>query len=168
MSSDPKSSTSEPLVTQMRAPHQLSSRKTPGPSAGSPNNNAQGSKPALPPPKTSLPDYATPSASVSAFCRAVLQKLIPPQFYGVGQDGVRNRKIILKHVDRFIRMRRFESLSLHEVCKGLKVGARLSTSETERRTENIANIRCQKGNMYTMAGVSEDPRTYLVITLRTL
>ncbi|KAJ5952017.1 uncharacterized protein N7479_010430 [Penicillium vulpinum] len=57
--------------------------------------------------QVSLTDYATPASSVSAFCRAVIQKLIPRQFWG--------------HVDRFIKLRRFESLSLHEVCKGIKI-----------------------------------------------
>lgn len=72
-------------------------------------------------PKLSLTDYATPASSVSAFCRAVLQKLIPPGFFGSGPNGVSNRKTVMKHVDSFIKKRRYESLSLHEVCKGLKV-----------------------------------------------
>ncbi|KAF5865472.1 hypothetical protein ETB97_003730 [Aspergillus alliaceus] len=29
--------------------------------------------------------------------------------------------VVFRHVDRFVRMRRFESLSVHEVCKGIKV-----------------------------------------------
>lgn len=72
-------------------------------------------------PKVSLTDYATPASSVSAFCRAVLQSLIPPRFFGNGRDGLCNRKVVMKHVDSFIKLRRYESLSLHEVCKGLKV-----------------------------------------------
>ncbi|KAF7530544.1 hypothetical protein PCG10_000053 [Penicillium crustosum] len=71
--------------------------------------------------QVSLTDYATPASSVSAFCRAVIQKLIPRQFWGVGPDGVSNLKHVLRHVDRFIKLRRFESLSLHEVCKGIKI-----------------------------------------------
>jgi telomerase reverse transcriptase len=46
---------------------------------------------------------------------------MPPVFFGNGLDGVCNRRIVLKQVDTFIKMRRYESLSLHEVCKGLKV-----------------------------------------------
>jgi telomerase reverse transcriptase len=75
----------------------------------------------VPGPKQTLMDYATPSSSVSAFCRGVLRKVIPPQFYGAGQHQKSNQEIVFSHVDRFIRLRRFESLSLHEVCKGLKV-----------------------------------------------
>lgn len=74
-------------------------------------------------PKLSLTDYATPASSVSAFCRAVLHRLIPHRFFGDGKSGVWNRKNIMAHVDSFIKLRRFENLTLHEVCKGLKVCA---------------------------------------------
>lgn len=111
-----KSTVSEPLITQPPAPNQSSSNSVPGLSLRSAD-----SRTAPPGPKPTLTDYATPPSSVSAFCRAVLHNLIPSQFYGVGQDGVSNKRIVLKHVDSFVRLRRFESLSLHEVCKGLKV-----------------------------------------------
>jgi telomerase reverse transcriptase len=71
--------------------------------------------------KVNLTDYATPASAVSAFCRAVILKIVPARFFGEGPEGFANRKIIMKHVDSFIKMRRFESLSLHEVCSGLKV-----------------------------------------------
>ena len=74
-----------------------------------------------PEPKLCLTDYATPASSVSAFCRSVLQKLIPLQFFGEGSGGIFNRNLIMKHVDSFIKLRQFESLSLHEVSQGLKV-----------------------------------------------
>lgn len=74
-------------------------------------------------PKQSLTDYATPASSVSAFCRAVLRKLIPHTFFGDGPDGVSNLRIVLKHVNSLIKMRRYESLSLHQMCKGFKVFA---------------------------------------------
>ncbi|KAJ6121653.1 Telomere reverse transcriptase [Penicillium capsulatum] len=75
----------------------------------------------IPKPKPSLTDHATPASSVSAFCRAVIQRLVPLKFFGQGAEGVSNRKLILKHVDSFIKLRRFENLSLHEVCKALKI-----------------------------------------------
>lgn len=71
--------------------------------------------------KVNLTDYATPASAVSAFCRAVLLKIVPLQFFGDGSSGLANRKIIMKYVDAFIKMRRFESPSLHEVCSSLKV-----------------------------------------------
>lgn len=86
-----------------------------------PPDENQDCQPRVKKPKLSLTDYATPASSVSAFCRAVLQRLIPPRFFGDGEHGLWNRKIVMKHVDCFIKLRRYESLSLHEVCKGLKV-----------------------------------------------
>lgn len=53
----------------------------------------------------------------------------------------------MKHVDRFVRMSRFESLSLHEVCKGLKVCLQ------------IYLLKCkmlkQSGYLHLVAGVSK-------------
>lgn len=72
-------------------------------------------------PKLSLTDYATPASSVSAFCRAVLHRLLQPRFFGDGEHEFWNRRIVMKHVDSFIKLRRYESLSLHELCNGLKV-----------------------------------------------
>ncbi|PGH27913.1 hypothetical protein AJ80_00463 [Polytolypa hystricis UAMH7299] len=100
----------------------------------------------------SMTDYATPPAAVSAFCRAVLQKLIPNDLFGMGEDGARNRDIVMRHIDTFIHLRRFESLSLHEVSQGLKItcvkwlepphkeengapSAKLSVSDIRKRTE---------------------------------
>lgn len=117
---------SDQLVTQPRGAKQHAARDM-GPkesprTRNSTHDTGKGTaKSIVPEPKQSMMAYATPSSSVSAFCRAVLRKLIPPQFYGVGQHQKSNQEIVFSHVDRFIRMRRFESLSLHEVCKGIKV-----------------------------------------------
>ncbi|CAG8429897.1 unnamed protein product [Penicillium salamii] len=92
--------------------------------------------------KIGLTDYATPPSSVSAFCRAVLQKLIPRQLLGDGSEGNSNYRLILRHVDRFIKMRRFETLSLHETCKGIKITSigwleppQVQTSRSETRSK---------------------------------
>ncbi|KAF7718306.1 Uncharacterized protein PECH_001106 [Penicillium ucsense] len=96
-----------------------------------------------------LTDYASPASAVSAFCRAALHKILPIQCFGEGPDGVQNRKAIMDHVDSFIKMRRFESPSLHQVCSGLKItnipwlapprlvhsDAKLSLSDFRKRTE---------------------------------
>jgi Telomerase ribonucleoprotein complex - RNA binding domain len=76
----------------------------------------------LPPRKPSLIEHATPPSRVSAFCRAVLAHLIPHEFWGSGETQVHNEKILFRNVDRFITLRRFESLSLHEVSQGTRVG----------------------------------------------
>jgi telomerase reverse transcriptase len=66
-------------------------------------------------------DLATPSANVSAFCRAVLGRVIPDEFFGTGEDQTHNKQVLMKNVDRFIELRRFETLSLHDVMQGMKV-----------------------------------------------
>lgn len=98
-------------------------------------------KPVIQKTQVSLTEYATPASSVSAFCRAVIQKLIPRQFWGVGPDGISNLKLVLRHVDRFIKLRRFESLSLHEVCKGIKVGHRLHWTDRLRQSRTNSQAR---------------------------
>ncbi|KAF6840082.1 telomerase reverse transcriptase [Colletotrichum plurivorum] len=95
----------------------------------------------------SITDLATPTAHVSAFCRAVLANIIPNEFWGNGESQTFNRDIILKRVDHFIKLRRFESMSLQEVAEGLKVahmdwlappnlkGLKTSQSDMKKRLE---------------------------------
>lgn len=64
-------------------------------------------------------ESSTPAAHVSAFCQAVLTNVVPNEFWGSAQD--RNRELIMRNVDRFVTMRRFECLTLHEVVQGIKV-----------------------------------------------
>lgn len=119
----------ESLVTQVQAISPSSSKVLQKTQHGSSVSNAWSALPSVAhdcqprvrKPKLSLTDYATPASSVSAFCRAVIQRLIPRRSFGDGEHGDWNRKIVMKHVDSFIKLRRYESLSLHEVCKGLKV-----------------------------------------------
>ncbi|OKL61688.1 hypothetical protein UA08_02399 [Talaromyces atroroseus] len=100
--------------------------------------------------KICLLDHASPTSSVSAFCRATLRKLIPHEFFGQGEDGASNLRTMMKQIDRFIRLSRFESLTLHEVCKGFKItclrwleppscpssrGLNISLSDLRKRTE---------------------------------
>ncbi|EAW11871.1 telomerase reverse transcriptase [Aspergillus clavatus NRRL 1] len=116
---------SESLVTQRRGPQGSFAHASPlshlqeTPSVATFKAEATVSK--ILKPKLCLIDYATPCSSVSAFCRAALRKLVPPRFYGTGCHQRSNQDIVFRHVDRFVRMRRFESLSLHEVCKGIKI-----------------------------------------------
>ena len=67
--------------------------------------------------KISFTDHASSAGEISAFVHAIVGRVIPKQFFG----GVENQKAIMKHVDRFLRLRRFETLSLHDVIQGLKV-----------------------------------------------
>ncbi|KAK2040516.1 hypothetical protein LZ31DRAFT_40461 [Colletotrichum somersetense] len=65
-------------------------------------------------------ELATPAAHVSAYCQAILAKIIPNEFWGLGEDQVHNKNTILRRVDHFIRMRRFESMALCELTDGVK------------------------------------------------
>lgn len=76
--------------------------------------------------KSSLMDRATPTAMVSAFCRAVLCRLICHEFWGIGDVQAHNESVFYRNVDRFICLRRFETLSLHEAAQGMKVSSTLS------------------------------------------
>ncbi|KAF5699219.1 telomerase reverse transcriptase [Fusarium globosum] len=76
--------------------------------------------PALPYHK-SLVELATPSSQVSSFCQAVLSKIIPRDFWGDDAVQKRNKFTIMRNVDRFIRLRRFETMSLHEITQNMKM-----------------------------------------------
>ncbi|TAQ91363.1 hypothetical protein B7494_g281 [Chlorociboria aeruginascens] len=89
----------------------------------------------IPPKETTLTDQATPTSMVSAFCRAVLSKLIPHGFWGSGRVQVENKHVFFRNVDRFIALGRFESLTLHEVSQGLKL-----TMFEELKLEHAQNI----------------------------
>ncbi|PFH59674.1 hypothetical protein XA68_12026 [Ophiocordyceps unilateralis] len=99
------------------------------------------------PNQRSLVDVATPACYVSAFCQAVVSKIIPNQFWGDGDTMCHNKATFLHKVDHFIKLRRFESMSLHEISQGIKVadvawlrppgddGGRLSQSDMRKREE---------------------------------
>ncbi|XXG94534.1 hypothetical protein Hte_000791 [Hypoxylon texense] len=72
-------------------------------------------------PTASIFSLATPSSSISAFCQAVLRKIVPNGFWGSGSTAEHNESLFLKNVDKFISLRRFEGMSLHEVTQGMKV-----------------------------------------------
>jgi telomerase reverse transcriptase len=73
-----------------------------------------------------LPEYksiielACPTACVSAFCQAVLSKIIPDNFWGY-EKNCHNKMLFLRKVDHFIKLRRFEEMSLHEIAQEFKV-----------------------------------------------
>jgi telomerase reverse transcriptase len=62
-------------------------------------------------------DMACPTAHVSAFCRAVVAKVVPKRFWG-GDD---NKGTIMHYIDQFIHLRKFETLTLHQVTQKLRV-----------------------------------------------
>jgi telomerase reverse transcriptase len=54
---------------------------------------------------------------VSAFCRAIISKVIPQGFWG----NEHNKRVLMYWVDQFIDLRRFESLNLHQVTQNVQV-----------------------------------------------
>lgn len=71
-------------------------------------------------PKPSLVNFATSTAKVSAFCRACLFRLLPRELWGMGKVRVHNERVFYRNVDRFVSLRRYENLSLHEISQGMK------------------------------------------------
>ncbi|KAK4681468.1 Telomerase reverse transcriptase [Podospora pseudoanserina] len=96
---------------------------------------------------SSLTELATPTSSVSAFCQAILAKVIPNEFWGHGDAQEHNKACLLKKVHEFIHLRRFESMCLHEVMQGMKLqdidwlappglaNQKCSQSDMQKRTE---------------------------------
>lgn len=82
-------------------------------------------------------DLATPNHQVSAFCRAVINKVIPNDLWGEGETQTHNKHIFLRQIDRFICLRRFESLTLHEVLQDMKVCNFVSFSFSHRRDSDM-------------------------------
>ncbi|CAK7222169.1 Telomerase reverse transcriptase [Sporothrix eucalyptigena] len=68
-----------------------------------------------------LINLATPLPQVSAFCRAVIHKVVPDDFWGTGEAGANNKASVLKKVDMFVRLQRHENINLHGVLQGLKI-----------------------------------------------
>ncbi|KAK8083728.1 hypothetical protein PG996_002509 [Apiospora saccharicola] len=68
-----------------------------------------------------LVELSSSTSQVSAFCQSVLSKLVPDEFWGTGSVQEHNKKVVMKKVDQFIHLRRFEGMYLHEVMQGMKV-----------------------------------------------
>ncbi|OPB46795.1 telomerase reverse transcriptase [Trichoderma guizhouense] len=99
-----------------------------------------------------LPEYksvvelACPITCVSAFCQAALSKIIPDNFWG-SEKNCHNKIVFLRKVDHFIKLRRFEMISLHEIAQDFKVtelawlvppaceGQKTSPTDIKRRYE---------------------------------
>ncbi len=101
---------------------------------------------------SSIKHASTPS-QVSAFCRAVVSKVFPGELWGLGETRVHNRRAISCRIDRFIRQRRYESLTLHDVLQDIKIqdidwtapiagdtGRKMSASDFAKRKELMAEL----------------------------
>jgi hypothetical protein len=94
--------------------------------------------------KGPLVAYTTSAAQVSAFCRSVIGNLVPHEFWGTGDTGSHNRSVLTHAIDRFTKLRRFESLTLHDICHGMKVSLFVMLGTTRApRTPHILTIKDQ-------------------------
>ena len=108
-----------PLIERADLPPKQLGSQLPGPSSRS-SLDAATPEVRAEPPRAPLVSLATPPSDVSAFCRAVLSNLTPNRFWGEGSEGQENKDVVMGSIDRFVRLRRFENLSLHAVFQGLK------------------------------------------------
>jgi len=128
--------------TQLSSPHSALL-----PSSGNQENGSRGRA------TDSILAHATPTAHVSAFCRAVVRRILPGNALGAGEDGEHNLAVLLSQVDVFVRMRRYENLSLHEVYQNLRINciswlcpstmitkAKLSQTDWEKRLELLLEL----------------------------
>lgn len=79
--------------------------------------------PVVPSNDSSFLGFATPPASVSAFSRAVIARVVPDGFWGLNEARQHNKQLMMRKIDHFISLRKFESLSLHETLQEFKVYA---------------------------------------------
>lgn len=95
-----------------------------------------------------LPEYKSvvelscPTTCVSAFCQAVLSNIIPDSFWGREKDS-HNKIAFLRKVDHFIKLRRFEMISLHEITQDFKVFFNL-VKRNSRRCALTTRFRSQR------------------------
>ena len=95
----------------------------------------------------------TPASRVSALCRAAVQKVFPADFWGRNEIRTHNQGTIWRSIDKFVRIRRYESLSVHDVLQDIKIrgiqwlaplnvddGSRLSNTDFAKRTELMAEL----------------------------
>ncbi|KAH8199578.1 hypothetical protein TruAng_006275 [Truncatella angustata] len=89
----------------------------------------------------SITSMATQSANVSAFCQAVVLKVVPRDLFGHEGTQKHNQDMLFRRIDQFIRLRRFESMSLHEItdiewlASSKLLARRTSQSDIQKRTE---------------------------------
>lgn len=98
-------------------------------------------------------EQASPSSSVSAFCRAAISHVFSSELWGIGPEGDSNTRHIMTSVDRFVKLQRYESMSLHDVMQNIKTSAihwldhpgvtvdqRLSASDLVKRQQILAEL----------------------------
>ncbi|KAK6495865.1 hypothetical protein TWF481_002910 [Arthrobotrys musiformis] len=125
----PPPSTQVSPMASMWFKTQVSNRRTSGGSR-SKRTSLQGAIPITPLKKTDPGEvspqdpmllYTTSSHSVYAFMRAVMNNIIPLGLWGAGKPALKNRDVFFGHMEKFVKLRRYETLSLHDVMQGFKL-----------------------------------------------
>ncbi|KAK6536115.1 hypothetical protein TWF281_000361 [Arthrobotrys megalospora] len=125
----PPPSTQVSPMASMRFKTQVSNRRTSGGSR-SKRTSLQGTAPITPLKKENSGEigpqdpmllYVAGSHSVYTFIRAVMSNIVPLAFWGSGKSALKNRDVFFSHLEKFVKLRRYESLSLHDVMQGLKL-----------------------------------------------
>lgn len=96
---------------------------------------------------------ATPSAQVSAWCQSVVNKVFPSTCWGSDDIGHHNKSVMMRNVDRFVKMGRYESMTLHDVLQDISVSriswlagsdsrcqAKLAASDFGKRKEMLGEF----------------------------
>ena len=96
---------------------------------------------------------ATSFSAVSAYCRAIVHKVFPQALWGHGEAGRANFRSLMHLTARFVRLRRYETFSLHDVVQGFNLSciqwlappkidpvAKLGRSDFDKRRELLAEI----------------------------
>lgn len=65
-----------------------------------------------------LPLGATGTGAVCSFMCAVLSRLLPPAL--LGGRGASAQSALLRHMCKFIALRRFEQMTVHDVMHGMR------------------------------------------------
>jgi len=97
--------------------------------------------------------HASSAVEVSAFCRAIVSRVFPTELWGPGELGRHNTKIVLNSINHFVQMRRYESMSMHDVLQPLRMsgvpwlappkvesGSKLSRTDFVKRQELMAEL----------------------------
>lgn len=79
---------------------------------------------------------ACPTAHVSAFCRAVVANVIPKCLWG-GDD---NQRAVMHYIDQFVSLRKFETLTLHQVTQKLQVRTVRALARSNTETLQITSL----------------------------
>lgn len=65
--------------------------------------------------------HAVPQSNVSSFVRAIAMNIFADTIRGRDQTAMRDTRRLCKRLDQFVKLRRFESTTLHELKQGLSL-----------------------------------------------